>query len=383
MVELADRYGLALTSFTNDWVVRDKFGNNVTEEADNEWYRLRDIMIKAKKFGRKLQRDHKPDITSEALLRKFGWNPVDAVAEAVESYELDIINGKETPSVSGKYSDTRRAFEEHGNDVWMVTSDPRGYSYIIEEMVRGFGNGQSIIFNKKVTSIENWDDENVPVEVFTEDGSMYEADDVIITVSLGVLQSRKINFKPTLSEKKMMAIDKFGFGQNTLVYLKFQTAFWDNVSTIVYASERHGEYSTWFNMNDIYPGCNILQVNANGFEGEAVERMTDAETVEELMGIFRSMYPDANISQPESIVKSDWLTDPLTMGSYCYWTPAFRSEDMDNLGMSEGNLHFAGECISQTNYGFVHSAYTSGIHAAMDLAESVNLGEMFDKDKKK
>ncbi|XP_053372888.1 uncharacterized protein LOC128546417 [Mercenaria mercenaria] len=383
MVALANEYGLAIAPFASSAVVRDKFGNDVTEEAFKEWYRLRSVMKKAKEFGRKLQRDHKPDITYEALLRKFGWNPVDIAAEAMESYELDIINGKETPSVSGKYSDTLRAFEEHDSYVWMIASDPRGYSYIIEEMVRGFRNGQSILFNKTVTSIINWDDENAPVKVFTEDGSIYEADDVIITVSLGVLQSRKISFNPPLSENKMMAIDKFGFGQNTLVYLKFPTAFWDNVSAIVYASERHGKYNTWFNMNYVYPGCNILQVNANGFEGEAVERMTDAETVEELMGIFRSMYPDANISQPESIVKSDWLTDPLTMGSYCYWTPAFRPEDMDNLGMSEGNLHFAGECISQTNFGFVHSAYTSGVHAAMDLAESVNLEEMFDKDKKK
>ncbi|XP_045157077.2 uncharacterized protein LOC123523472 [Mercenaria mercenaria] len=370
---LADQYGFEIVEEFDTWVVRDKFGNNVTAKADNDWYHIVDVLEKVRRFSRKLHRDGEPDITAEALLRKFGWNPVDNVAEAVEVYQLDVENGRETPSVSGKYLNNLRVFEEHGSDDWMISSDPRGYSYIIDELVRSFRDGQRILFNKKVTSIENWDDENTLVEVYTEDGSRYEADDVIITFSLGVLQSRQVNFEPPLSGKKMMAIDKFGFGKYTQMYFQFSSAFWDNTSTIVYAGDRHGESSVWYNMNSVFPGSNILQLALSGFEAETAERMTDAEVIESSMTVLRSMYPAANISGPIMFKKPNWQFDTTTLGSHSYWTTGFTYEDMDYLGMPEGHLHFAGDYISQTNYGYVHTSYNSGKNTALDLAGSVNL----------
>jgi polyamine oxidase len=365
---LAQKYGLQMIEDFDTWVVRDDNGTNVTQTADDEWYNLVDILEKVKVFARKMDKNGSPDITTQALLRKFGWTPDTNVKQAVEVYELDTESGRETPSLSGKYLDHLSVFEIHGNDQWMISSDPRGLSYIISELYKELPSNYTTSFNQVIKKIKN---KNGKVEVETEGGTKYEADDVIVTFSLGVLQSRQVSFKPALSEEKMLAIDKFGFGEYTIAYFEFSDAFWDNVSTLVYASARHGENSLWYNMNTIYPGCNILQLTLMGFEANAASHMNDNEVKESGMAALAAMYPQLSIPQPDAFVRSDWLTNPLTKGSFSYWTPAFRPEDRMNLGKSEGNIHFAGEHLGLKTHGFLNSAYNSGQDTAQRLARSV------------
>jgi polyamine oxidase len=223
-------------------------------------------------------------------------------------------------------------------------------------------------FNQVIKKIKSKDGK---VEVETESGTKYEADDVIVTFSLGVLQSRQVSFKPSLSKEKMLAIDKFGFGEYTIAYFEFSDAFWDNVSSLVYAPARHGENSIWYNMNTIYPGCNILQLVLMGFEANAASHMNDNEVKERGLAALAAMYPQISIPKPDAFVRSDWLTNPLTKGSFSYWTPAFRPEDMKDLGKSEGNIHFAGEHLGLKSHAYLHSAYNSGKDTAQRLARSV------------
>jgi polyamine oxidase len=218
-----------------------------------------------------------------------------------------------------------------------------------------------------VTEIENWNGDNSEVLVHTEDGSIYEADFVILTFSLGVLQSEKVLFNPPLPKWKTNAIHKFGFAQYIILYLKFDTTFWDDTQTILYVPDRRGFFTAWLNMNTLFAGSNILQVSMIGSEAKAANRMSDDELVSEAVKVLRNMYPNETVPEPRNFTTSRWLSDPLTMGSYSYWTPAFTLEDMDNLMLQTGNLYYAGEHLNKTNHGYVHSAYTSGINTALDL----------------
>lgn len=368
---LANKYGYKLIEEYDTWVVRSTNGTNVTEAADKHWYELVDILDKMTAYARKMDRNGSPDLTNEALLRKFGWTPDTNVKQAVEVYQLDTESGREAPSVSGKYLNHLRVFEEHGDSTWLIAADLRGLSFIIEQLRKELPVNHTIETNKIVTMIRDKEGLEKGVVVTTKDGSKYTADDVIVTFSLGVLQSRKVKFQPELSKEKMLAIDKFGFGKYFISYFEFSSAFWDNTSTIVYASAKRGENSLWYNMNTIYPGCNILQLVLMGYEAEAASRKTDKEVQDQGLAALQSIYPELWIPSPLSLVRSTWNTDPLTMGSFSYWTPAFRPEDMAYLGKSEGNIHFAGEHISLTNHGFVHSAFNSGRDTAMRLAKTV------------
>ena len=49
------------------------------------------------------------------------------------------------------------------------------------------------------------------MEVTTESGDVFEADKVLVTVSVGVLKSETIEFIPEMSETKKTAIDSVPF----------------------------------------------------------------------------------------------------------------------------------------------------------------------------
>lgn len=59
-------------------------------------------------------------------------------------------------------------------------------------------------------------------------GEVHECGIVIVTVSLGILQSHNIKFKPCLPEWKLDAIDAVGFGNLNKVILEFDHAFWND-----------------------------------------------------------------------------------------------------------------------------------------------------------
>ncbi|XP_045170937.1 uncharacterized protein LOC123533359 [Mercenaria mercenaria] len=120
-------------------------------------------------------------------------------------------------------------------------------------------------------------------------------------------------------------------------------------------------------MNYVFPGCNILLLHLAGAEAKAADRMEDSKLIAKAMAVLRAMYPLANVSEPENFITSRWISDPLTFGAFSYWTPGFTLKDTDDLGQRIGNLYFAGEHINKTNYGYVHSAYTSGISTALEL----------------
>lgn len=66
-----------------------------------------------------------------------------------------------------------------------------------------------------------------PIKVESTDGSVYEADHVISTVSLGVLKDRYLSlFHPFLPEQKVGAIEGLEFGQLGVINFEFEKPFW-------------------------------------------------------------------------------------------------------------------------------------------------------------
>jgi monoamine oxidase len=57
------------------------------------------------------------------------------------------------------------------------------------------------------------------VEVSTRDGEVYRAEYVLITIPLGVLKSKQIEFNPPLPQWKSDVIDRIGFGIYEKVFL--------------------------------------------------------------------------------------------------------------------------------------------------------------------
>jgi monoamine oxidase len=80
------------------------------------------------------------------------------------------------------------------------------YDYIDENFAQNIEH--NIIYNSKVTTVDYTGNK---VVLTTENGTEYQADKVILTVSVGVLKSNAISFNPPLSLEKTTAIQDVEF----------------------------------------------------------------------------------------------------------------------------------------------------------------------------
>lgn len=116
-------------------------------------------------------------------------------------------------------------------------------------------------------------------------------------------------------------------------------------------------------------------VTATGDFGRRNELLSDAEIIEETMGVLREMYgPD--IPDPLDIVVPRWTIDPLYRGSYSNWPLGVLDQHHSNLGQPIGGgdswLYFSGEATSVEAFGYVQGAWDQGIKAAESIAQCFN-----------
>jgi monoamine oxidase len=113
----------------------------------------------------------------------------------------------------------------------------RGQHYFVKDgydtHIRGMLQDVPVVYSSKVTNIRHLKpadgsgDSKVQVEYSSSLGiSAIEADAVIVTCPVGVLQRNEMNFEPQLPAWKMEAIHAIGSGLLNKVILQFPTAFW-------------------------------------------------------------------------------------------------------------------------------------------------------------
>ncbi|RXN11052.1 dnaJ -like protein [Labeo rohita] len=113
------------------------------------------------------------------------------------------------------------------------TLGPGGYRAILDVLLKDVPS-ETIKCNAPVKSIRwdlvkegNCEDERCPVQIVCENGQSFEADHVIVTVSLGVLKEKGATmFEPALPANKLSAIKNLGFGIVDKIFLFFEKRFW-------------------------------------------------------------------------------------------------------------------------------------------------------------
>ncbi|GKU88607.1 hypothetical protein SLEP1_g2850 [Rubroshorea leprosula] len=211
------------------------------------------------------------------------------------------------------------------------------------------------------------------VTVKTEDGCVYEANYVILSVSIGVLQSDLIAFKPPLPRWKKEAIEKCDVMVYTKIFLKFPYKFWPygpEKEFFIYAHERRGYFTFWQHMENAYPGSNILVVTLTNEESKRVEAQPDAETLKEAMGVLRDMFgPD--IPDAIDIIVPRWWNNRFQRGSYSNYPIISNDQVVQDMKAPVGCIFFTGEHTSERFNGYVHGGYLAGIETSKALLEEI------------
>uniref|UniRef100_A0A0D9XIZ8 Amine oxidase domain-containing protein n=1 Tax=Leersia perrieri TaxID=77586 RepID=A0A0D9XIZ8_9ORYZ len=289
------------------------------------------------KYGDRLSSNEKyGDITVMAMQRfhdHLPYGPTKPVDMVIDYYTNDYEFAEPPRVTSLQSTHPLPTFADFGDNVCFV-ADQQGFESVVHHVARQYLETDAstgdivdprLLLNKVVKKIKYTTD---GVVVKTEDGWLYEADYVMVSVSIGVLQSNLIRFKPHLPH-----------------------------------------------LENEYPGSNILLVTVTDDESRRIEQQTDEETKAEAMEVLRKMFPNEDVPEATDILVPRWWSDRFFRGSFSNWPIGVDRYEYDLIRAPVGRVYFPGEHTSERYNGYVHGAYLAGKDSADILIECVKKGE--------
>jgi len=227
---------------------------------------------------------------------------------------------------------------------------------------------QNIIYNSKVTTIDYSQDQ---VVLTTEDGIIYEADKVILTVSVGVLKSNAINFNPPLPAEKITAIEDVEFFPGFKLFMKFSDQFYPDVITSENEEKTYYDVAYGKESQD-----HVLCLLSHGPSTEDYYLLgnTDAivnSVIQELDGYFNGL---ASQNYLGSYIYEDWGQQTYTQGT---WTSDFQAASAYLRASLNDKVYFAGETYNShgiwpvDGFYIIRGSVQSAILSGYEIAEEI------------
>lgn len=292
-----------------------------------------------------------PDEDWGSYLRRIGFND-----EQIDYVRRGFSNAA---GDSMQYTSAEEILEEL-RDTSDGTGDFRildGYDHLINDLAEGL----DIRLNTVVSHID-WAGEGVRVE--TNNGK-FEADNIVITLPIGVLQSGNITFTPELPPEKQEAIDHIRMGPVIKLVYKFEQPIVDENIMLIYGS---GNPPVWWSPSY---GQETDQHVWTGFVSgdDARELLALGESGALEQGLD-SLQQELNCPtlKPVAMKLINWPADPFALGGYSVATPGYANARKVLALPINGKVFWAGEgTTSGTSVGTVHGAHRSGKRAAAEI----------------
>jgi spermine oxidase len=244
--------------------------------------------------------------------------------------------------------------------------------------------------NKEVVNID-WSNDKIVIKC--ADGSTFNADHVIVTVSLGVLKDRHTSlFTPNLPANNIQAIENYGFGAVGKIFLEFDEPFWPENETdfMVYyflwkdedEKELIGTEREWLldliGLSRIDAMPKLIGDFVAGKHVKKFEEISDEQMLDDAMWILEK-FLGKNLPRASGLVRSKWLTNRNFLGTYSYLSMDSQNYNIlpENLAKSvEKNgvpvILFAGEATDFKYPGDVAGAVGSGLRVAQELMQKLS-----------
>jgi monoamine oxidase len=215
------------------------------------------------------------------------------------------------------------------------------------------------------------------VQVVTADGDVFTAAKVIVTVSLGILQTDEsqtaISFEPAINSYRQ-AIREIGYGSVTKVLLQFSEAFWLSRKKDIGFLLSEEAIPTWWTLYpDTYP---LLTGWVGGPKTEKLKALNDEAVlqlaVESLSAIF-----SMPVGQIRSLLTAwhvaQWKLNPYSLGAYSFnMLPTTKARQLLHKPV-ENTIFFAGEgYYDGVNGGTVEAAFASAEEVLSQLIGSIS-----------
>ncbi|KAG1675931.1 Protein anon-37Cs [Nymphon striatum] len=265
-----------------------------------------------------------------------------------------------------------------------------GFGQLTDVLQSGIGS-DCIKLNEPVTKIcftEETNDVNSVITVCTESMSSYEADHVIVTLPVGVLQETySTMFEPTLPDRKQKAIKYINPGSYFKIFFQFDDEIIKYLPSLSYApvwlddpddqksskdlSEEnffHSVDKTWnrgISNISFDSDKNLGTASIIGKAARYAETLSDEELLDGLFKCLKSTLRIAlTITKPELIGRTSWMSDPYCRGAFSSLSPRCDSEFILTKDLAApildkkkvARILFAGEATSTTAIATVHGA---------------------------
>ena len=240
----------------------------------------------------------------------------------------------------------------------------------------------NVLLNSPVTEI---DTNGSDVVVSDAKGLRHLARQVIVTVSIGVLQQELIDFTPALPASTVTAYNSIGFDKGMKVALRFESPWWETEGQPLAWLVTEGlAGACWAPSNyKLEAGSHILMCYPMGSNGVALadiglaagggddgERAVVASILEDLDRVFPQALGEASPNFLEAVVQ-DWGSETYTLGVYSYPKVETRPSLTDNqrrvlkTPLADDRIFIAGEATHETHPATVVGAIHEGERAAL------------------
>ncbi len=258
-------------------------------------------------------------------------------------------------------------------DIRVVAPASLGYSDILDNIW-----WQEVIphvsYERPVEKIDFGGDH---VVVTDATGARTRAHKVIVTASIGVLQSETIHFDPALPESTVEAYRGIGMGRGMKVALRFPAPFWEDRMAYLITD---GPVSSAWVPTHYKTGSDdhILMCYPMGDDAQDLTDLAhkagggaagDAEIVRALLADLDRVFDGRASTAIIDAQVQDWTADPYVRGSYSFpGLETYRSATVNlrrQLGAPVADrVFFAGEGSNPNNPACVPGALQEGLRAA-------------------
>jgi len=326
---------------------------NDFEQTWNVWEQAERILRRIDVNGR--------DVSIEAFLDSIPSSELpaeqrDAVRSLVEGFDAAITSDASAIGIA-------KEWRSGTNDVSFRPIN--GYAPIVHHLARFVS--PRILLRTRVDEVR-WSPQGVHIRA-TRSGMPVEIEAcrAIVTLPIGVLQSQRGMFVPTLPAEKQASIDAIAMGPVIKVVLEFRTPFWESVQNGRYhdAAFFYGWHCPIRALWTRLPQRTPLLVAWAG--GGAAQRLSDqgVDPIQAALETCQTLFPSIDVrGELRNAYYHDWQADPFACGAYSFLRVG-GGDARARLAMPvEGTLFFAGEATWGDDAGTVAGALESGYRAA-------------------
>jgi len=186
----------------------------------------------------------------------------------------------------------------------------------------------------------------------------------IVTLPLGVLQSRAVRFFPSLPKRD--ALSMLASGPVVRVAMRFRDAVWrKRAPGVAFFHSQDTPFPTvWTPLPMRAP---LMTAWAGGPKAARLSGASRRTLVAKALASVHAIFPDAKLADA---LAQDWQQDPFARGGYSYVLVGGMGARGVLASPIDGTLYFAGEATDAQEAGTVAGALRSGQRAAREILEN-------------